>query len=418
MIDRAVLPPSTDRRVKRRLPRWSEFAPLLKFRRPEFNARRRRLERAITIDDLRTAAKRRVPRSVFDYVDGAAEQEISIARAREAFESVQFHPRVLRDVSSVDTSAEILGQRSALPLVLAPTGFTRMMNHEGEIAVARAAARAGIPYTLSTMGTTDLDDVRACAPDARQWFQLYLWRERDISAELVDRAAAAGYEALVLTVDTPVGGARLRDARNGLTIPPALTLSTFAGMAMRPAWWIDVLTTEPIGFAAMRGFDGTAAELVARMFDPALTVDDLAWLRGHWPRKLVIKGIQSVADAVMATDLGVDAIVLSNHGGRQLDRTEPPLELLPRVVDAVGDRCEVLIDTGVRTGADLVAARALGASAALVGRPYLYGLMAGGEQGVDRALQILRSEYVRTMQLMGVVRTDDLGAEHVSLRGR
>lgn len=404
------------RKTPRRLPRVSEVAPLLRFKRPQFNALRRRLERAHTIEDLRIAARRRVPRSVFDYVDGAAEHEISIRRARDAFDSVEFHPRVLRDVSSITTSADVLGTPSALPLVLAPTGFTRMMNHEGEIAVARAAARAGVPYVLSTMGTTELERVRACAPSARQWFQLYLWQDRDASETLIERARNAEYEALVLTVDTPVGGARMRDVRNGLTIPPTLTVRTFAGMAMRPAWWLNVLTTEPLTFAAMTNFDGTVAELVGRMFDPSVTTDDLRWLRERWPRKLVVKGIQSVADAVMVTDLGADAIVVSNHGGRQLDRTQPPLELLPRVVDAVGDRCEVLIDTGVRTGADLVAARALGASAAMIGRPYLYGLMAAGEPGVDRALDIFRAEFTRTMQLLGVVSTDDLLADHVSLR--
>ena len=403
------------RSVPRRLPRPAELRPLLRFQRPHLAPRRRSLARAYTIEDLRTIARRRVPRSVFDYVDGAAEQEISLSRARAAFERVEFHPRVLRDVSKVDTSAEVLGVRSALPLVLAPTGFTRMMHHAGEIAVARAAARAHIPYALSTMGTTDLEQVRACAPTARQWFQLYLWKDRVASEALIERAAKADYEALVLTVDTPVGGARMRDVRNGLTIPPALTARTVAGMAMRPAWWLNVLTTEPLTFAAMNSFDGTVAELIAHMFDPTATADDLRWLREHWPRKLLVKGIQDVEDARAVVDLGADAIVVSNHGGRQLDRTAAPLELLPRIVEAVGDRCEVLVDTGVRTGADLAAARALGASAAMVGRSYLYGLMAAGEPGVDRAIEILGTEYTRALQLLGVTSSDDLGTEHASL---
>ncbi|MFF1945998.1 alpha-hydroxy acid oxidase [Rhodococcus qingshengii] len=401
---------------KRRLPRSSEIRPLVKFRRPRFDARERRLAGAHTIEDLRIIARRRTPRSVFDYVDGAAEQEISIGRARSAFESIELHPRVLRDVSQVDTSTDVLGTRAALPLVLAPTGFTRMMHHEGEIAVARAAARAGIPYVLSTMGTTDLEDVRACAPTARQWFQLYLWKDREASEALLGRAATAQYEALVLTVDTPVGGARMRDIRNGLTIPPTLTMRTLAGMAMRPAWWMNVLTTEPLQFAALSSFDGTVEELVGRMFDPSATSEDLRWLREHWSRKLVVKGIQSVEDAKMVVDLGADAIVLSNHGGRQLDRAPTPLELLPRVVDAVGHDCEVLIDTGVRTGADLLAAQAFGASAAMVGRPYLYGLMAAGEQGVDRMIEIFGAEYARTMRLLGVVNSDEICARHASLR--
>jgi L-lactate dehydrogenase (cytochrome) len=361
-------------------------------------------------------AKRRVPRSVFDYVDGAAEQEISITRARAAFERIELRPRVLRDVSKIDCSAWVLEARAAFPLVLAPTGFTRMMNHEGEVAVARAAARANIPYVLSTMGTTSLEDVRACAPTARQWFQLYLWKDRAASEALIERALKAEYEALVLTVDTPVGGARLRDVRNGLTIPPTLTVRTLAGMALRPAWWMNVLTTKPLEFAAMSTFDGTVEGLTRKMFDPSATPEDLLWLRERWPRKLVVKGIQTVEDARMVVDLGADAVVVSNHGGRQLDRAPTPLEVLPSVVEAVGDRAEVLIDTGIRNGADLVAARALGASAAMVGRAYLFGLMAGGEAGVDRALDIFGTEYLRTLQLLGVMSTEQLGSEHVLLK--
>jgi L-lactate dehydrogenase (cytochrome) len=316
----------------------------------------------------------------------------------------------------VDTPAEILGRPAALPLVLAPTGFTRMMHHEGELAVAAAAARADVPYVLSTMGTTSIEAVRAAAPSARQWFQLYLWRDREASEALIERALAAGYEALVLTVDTPVSGARMRDVRNGLTVPPALTMRTVAGMAVRPAWWLNVLTTQPLEFAALRSSDGTLAQLVDRMFDPSATAVDLQWLRGRWPSRLVVKGIQGVEDARIVADLGADALVVSNHGGRQLDRTAAPLELLADVVEAVGGRCEVLVDTGVRSGADLVAARALGASAAMVGRPYLYGLMAAGEQGVDRALDIFRTEYTRTLQLLGVRSTGELGPPHASLR--
>ncbi|MFE3783498.1 alpha-hydroxy-acid oxidizing protein [Amycolatopsis sp. NPDC059090] len=404
------------RTIKRRLPRPSEIRPLLKFRQPRFDVRERRLAAAHTIDDLRTIARRRTPRPVFDYVDGAAEQEISIGRARQAFENVELHPRVLQDVTDVDPSTSVLGGQSALPLVLAPTGFTRMMHHEGEIAVARAAARARIPYVLSTMGTTDLEDVRACAPSARQWFQLYLWKDRAASEALVERAARAGYEALVLTVDTPIGGARMRDVRNGLTIPPTLTVRTLAGIAVRPSWWMNLLTTEPLQFAALNNFDGTVEELIGTMFDPSLTIEYLRWLRELWPGKLIVKGIQSVTDAEVMAGSGVDALVLSNHGGRQLDRAPTPLELLPRVVDAVGDDCEIILDTGVRTGADLVAARALGASAAMVGRAYLYGLMAAGEQGVDRAIEILRAEYTRTLRLLGVVRTAEISSEHATLR--
>ena len=414
-------PPLSDalaapRKISRRFPRWSELQPLIRTRGFEFNPTRRRLARANTIDDLRIAARKCTPRSVFDYVAGGAEQEISIRRARSAFSRIEFRPRVLRDVSSVDLSTEILGETSSLPLVLAPTGFTRMMQHEGEIAVARAAARAGVPYTLSTMGTTSIEAVRAAAPGARQWFQLYIWKDREASAQLIQRALAADCEALMLTVDTPVGGARMRDVRNGLTIPPALTPRTIMGMAAHPSWWLNMLSTEPLSFASFNRFDGTVEQLIGKMFDPTIVPKDFSFVRAHWPRKLVVKGIQSVADAVAVADLGADAIVISNHGGRQLDRAPTPLELLPSVVDSAGDRCEVLLDTGVTSGADLIAARSMGASAALIGRAYLYGLMTGGERGVDRTLEILTAEATRTLQLLGVSSIDALTGDEVRLR--
>ncbi|MEV0389351.1 alpha-hydroxy acid oxidase [Nonomuraea sp. NPDC050643] len=401
---------------KRQLPRWSGLRPLLRRRPFVADPVERRLSRAHTVADLRALARRRVPRSVFDYVDGAAESEISLGRARAAYRDLEFHPRVLRDVSSVDTTADVLGSASALPLVLAPTGFTRLMHHEGETAVARAAAAAGVPYTLSCMGTTSVEDLVRAVPDGRVWFQLYLWRDREAGRRLVGLALAAGVEALVLTVDTPVGGARMRDVRNGLTIPPTLSPRTLAGMARHPAWWGNLLTTAPLEFASMTSWNGTVEELVATMFDPAVGPADLAWLRAEWPGRLIVKGVQSVADAELVVDAGADAVVVSNHGGRQLDRAPTPLELLPAVVNAVGDRAEVLIDTGITTGADLVAARALGASAAMVGRAYLYGLMAGGERGVRRALDVLSREAGRTLQLLGVPRMEDLTTEHVSLR--
>ncbi|MFD1934071.1 alpha-hydroxy acid oxidase [Nonomuraea mangrovi] len=400
----------------RRLPRWSEIRPLLRGRPFIADAVERRLSKAHTIADLRAVARRRVPRSVFDYVDGAAEDEIGIGRARDAFRAVEFHPRVLRDVGTVDPSVGVLGRRSALPLVLAPTGFTRMMHHEGEIAVARAAADAGVPYVLSTMGTTSIEDLVRAVPAARTWFQLYLWRDRDASARLVERAIAANVETLILTVDTPVGGARMRDVRNGLTIPPSLSPRTLADMSLHPSWWFNLLTTRPLEFASMASWNGTAEELARRMFDPGVTMKDLAWLRETWPGKLVVKGVQCVEDAVAVVERGADAVVVSNHGGRQLDRAPVPLELLPHVVAAVGGRAEVMVDTGICSGADLVAARALGASAGMVGRAYLYGLMAGGERGVRRALGILHQEATRTLRLLGVPRMEDVGGEHASLR--
>ncbi len=402
--------------TQRRLPRWSELRPLLRTQPLVLDPRERRLAKARTITDLRSIALRRTPRAVFDYVDGAAEDEASLRRSRAAFRQLDLLPSVLRDVATVDPSTMILGQRAELPLGFGPTGFTRMMNHEGERAVAAAAEQAGIPYALSTLGTTSPEDLAAAAPKARKWFQLYLWRDRVASQELVDRAQAAGYEALMLTVDTPVAGARLRDVRNGLTIPPALTLKTVADAALHPAWWFNLLTTEPLNFASLSSFDGTVAELVNLMFDPALNFDDLAWLRDAWNGPLIVKGVMTVADARAVVDAGADGLVVSNHGGRQLNRAPAPLEQLPSIVDEVGDRAEVYLDGGVLNGADVVAAVALGARACLVGRAYLYGLMAGGQQGVHRAAEILHTEIVRTMQLLGASSVAELTRESVRLR--
>ncbi len=398
----------TRRRTPRRLPRWRDLAPLFGVRRWESDRVKRRLQRALTVPDLADVARRRTPRSVFDYVDGAAEAGLSLQRAHDAFARVELDARVLRDVSSVDTSTTLLGHRAEFPLVLAPTGFTRMMHHEGEVAVARAAATAGIPYTLSTMGTTSPADLMAAAPTGQNWFQLYLWRDRAATLDLIESARAAGCDTLVLTVDTPVAGHRLKDVRNGLTIPPTLNVRTMLDMSRHPSWWANLLTTAPLEFAALRTFDGTVAELVDVMFDPALNVGDLAWLRDQWAGNLVVKGLQSVEDVRVVVDAGIDGIVVSNHGGRQLDRAATPLELLPAAVEAVDGRCHVFLDTGVLSGADIVAAIGMGADACLVGRAYLYGLMAGGERGVDRALEILHTEMTRTMQLMGAASVADL----------
>jgi L-lactate dehydrogenase (cytochrome) len=402
--------------TQRRVPRWSQLRPLLQGPPRTPGASARRLQRAASIDDLREQARRRVPRAVFDYTDGGAGREVSLRRSREAFDRVEFAPSTLRDVSSVDTSTTLLGGPAAMPLVLAPTGFTRMMHHEGEVGVARAAARAGVPYALSTMGTTSVEALAAGAPEGRRWFQLYLWRDRAASTELVHRAAAAGYEALVLTVDTPVGGLRLRDVRNGMTIPPRLTARTVLDGARHPSWWVNLLTTEPLEFASLRFFSGTVSELVAHVFDPTATLGDLRWLREQWAGPLVVKGIVTVDDALASVDAGADALVVSNHGGRQLDRAATPLEVLSDIVRAVGGRAEVYVDGGVLSGADVAAAVGLGARAALVGRAYLYGLMAGGEAGVDRALEILRRELLTTMQLVGVTSVGELAKDRVRLR--
>jgi len=400
---------------RRQVPAWSQLAPLLKFRRFDWDATERRLSRCFTIADLRAAAKRHCPPAVFDYTDGAADAEIGLRRARNAFDSVEFQPSVLRDVSLPDTSCTILGRPSQHPFVFAPTGFTRLMHHSGERAVVAVAQRIGVPYALSTMGTTSIEEVAAAAPEARRWFQLYVWRDRSAAEELMKRASDSGYEALVLTVDAPIPGMRVRDLRNGFSIPPTLTLRTIAGAVAHPAWWMNMLTTEPLSFTSLASWDKSMPEMLSTLFDPSVTIADLEWIRSFWTGPLVIKGIQSVDDAVRVVDAGADAIVLSNHGGRQLDRAPVPLRLLPEVVRAVGGRTQIQIDTGVMSGADIVAALAFGADSVMVGRAYLYGLMAGGERGVQRAADILIAEIRRTMQFLGVRSIAELGPGHVRL---
>jgi L-lactate dehydrogenase (cytochrome) len=331
------------------------------------------------------------------------------------FQTLEFSPSVLHDVSAPDTSTTILGRPAAAPFSFAPTGFTRLMHHEGERAVVRVAERHGIAYALSTMATTSIEDVAAAGPAARKWFQLYVWKDRAAGEELLSRARAAGFEALMLTVDVPVAGHRLRDVRNGFSIPPTLTVRTLADIAMHPAWWANLLSTPPLRFASLDGWDRTIAELIDELFDPTMTMADLEWLRHRWDGPLIIKGIQSVAEATRMADAGADAIVLSNHGGRQLDRAPVPLSLVADAVDTVGGRSEIWMDTGVMNGADIVAAVALGARNVLVGRAYLYGLMAGGEAGVERATAILLREMRRTMQLLGVRSIGELDRHHVKL---
>jgi L-lactate dehydrogenase (cytochrome) len=400
--------------LRRRIPRPRDLMPLLKFKKPTLNAKKRRLQKALTIYDLRTIAKRRTPKAPFDYTEGAAEGEISLARARQAFEDIEFHPAILRDVSEVSTGWDVLGKRVELPFGIAPTGFTRMMHSEGEIAGASAAAAAGIPFSLSTMGTTAIEDVREVNPYGRNWFQLYMWKDRDRSMALVERAARRNFDTLLVTVDVPVAGARLRDKRNGFSIPPQLTLGTVINALPRPEWWINFLTTEPLAFASIDRWSGTVGELINTMFDPTVTYEDLAWIKKQWKGKLVVKGVQTVDDAKKLAAMGVDGITLSNHGGRQLDRAPIPFHLLPDVVREVGKDLEIHLDTGIMNGADIVASIALGARFTLIGRAYLYGLMAGGRAGVDRTIEILRDQIIRTMQLLGVNSLEELEPGHVT----
>jgi L-lactate dehydrogenase (cytochrome) len=402
--------------LKRRRPRWSELRDLVQIDPPSFGAEAR-VARAADIGDLRKIARRRTPRAVFDYTDGAAgSEETALNRARAAFRRVELIPEVLQDVGTVDASTTILGQRSTLPLAFAPTGFTRAMGTAGEPAVGRVAAKLGIPHALSTMGTTSIERLVEEVGPANRWFQLYVWRDRDASRALVERAKAAGYSALLLTVDTHVSGARLRDVRNGFTTPPRLTLRTIADMSVHPGWWFDMLTTEPLHFANLVNEHGSVSDMVARVLDPGLDMADLEWLRSIWDGPLVVKGIMTAKGAKAVVDAGADAVIVSNHGGRQLVHAPTPLEQLPAIVEEVGDRAEVMLDGGIMDGADVVAAVAMGAKACLVARAYLYGLMAGGEAGVQRTADLLADGITRTMALMGITRIEDLGPQHVRLR--
>lgn len=400
--------------VQRQLPKPSELLEFMQFKKPSLDFAGNRLQSALTIYDLRRIAKRRTPAAAFDYTDGAAEGELSMTRARQAFEDVEFHPGILTDVSTVDTTTKVLGGTSALPFGIAPTGFTRLMQTEGEIAGSGAAGAAGIPFTLSTLGTTSIEDVRRVNPNGRLWFQLYVMRQREISYGLVERAAKAGYDTLFFTVDTPIAGARLRDKRNGFSIPPQLSLKTVANASPRPWWWYDFLTTPKLEFASLSSTGGTVGELLDAAMDPSINYEDLKEIRELWPGKIVIKGVQNVEDSKKLADLGVDGILLSNHGGRQLDRAPVPFHLLPEVVREVGKDTEVMVDTGIMNGADVVASLALGAKFTLIGRAYLYGLMAGGRRGVDRTIEILSEEVRRTMRLLQVSCVEELEPKHVT----
>jgi isopentenyl diphosphate isomerase/L-lactate dehydrogenase-like FMN-dependent dehydrogenase len=404
--------------VRRQFPKPSELAPLLQFSLPTLRRKKRRLEQAYTIWDLREIAKKRTPKGPFDYTDGSAESEVSLERARQAFRDLEFIPSILKDVSTADLTRKSLGETFAMPVGIAPTGFTRMMQTEGEIAGARAAEKFGIPFTLSTLGTTTIEDVVAAAPGGRNWFQLYMWKDREGSMALVERAKRAGVKNLMLTVDVPAAGQRIRDYRNGLTVPPRLTAGTVINALPRPAWWINFLTTPSIEFASMKNWEGTVGELLDYMFDPTMTWEDLKWVRKQWDGTLTVKGIQNLEDAKQAAKLGADSILLSNHGGRQLDRAPVMLHLLSDIKKEFKKDYEIHIDTGIMHGADVLAAIALGAQFTYVGRAYLYGLMAGGQDGVERALEIMRTQMVRNMKLLGVNSLDELTPKHVRFLNR
>ncbi len=402
---------------------------VLRFRPVHLRAADRRLAAVANVADYRRLARRRLPRGVFDYVDGAAEDELSLRRNIEAFRRLEFRPRVLSDVGKIDTSTTLLDRRIPVPVILAPTGFTRIATPGGELDVARAAARAGLPYTLSTMATRSIEDV-ASVSGGPKWFQVYVWRDRGMVKELLARAAAAGYEAIVITVDTAVLGRRERDVRHGFTLPPKIGLRTLLDGALHPGWTWDFVRAEPITFANVTGTavadggttvaDGssavTLADYINSQFDPSLSWRDLDWFRAQWDGPIVLKGVQTVDDAKIAAAAGIEAIALSNHGGRQLDGAPVPLELVSEVADVVAGRAEVICDGGVRRGSDIVKAMALGAGACMVGRAYLYGLAAVGERGVDGVLKLLAADMERTMALIGCRSAADLGPELVRWR--
>lgn len=405
--------------MKRQLPRWKNIKPLLGWSFPKLLNQDRKLNSAVNISDIRKLAKKRVPKAVFDYVDGGANDEIAYARSQEIYSRIEFKARVLRDVSNIDLSVQILGNTSSLPIIFAPTGYTRMMHYKGEVMVAKICQENNLVYNLSTMGTTSSKEIGAQVPDVRRWFQLYLWRDRDQSLKFIEEAKLAGFEGLMLTVDTAVGGIKWRDMRNGLTVPPKIGFKTFFDMALKPKWWFNLLTTAPLEFATFRNFNKPLSEIAAKVFDPAVTFEDVKWLRSVWQGKLIIKGIQTVADASELAKIGVDAIVLSNHGGRQLDRSVVPLELLPSVRAAIGGKGsgpQIYIDGAIMSGADILAAIALGADAILVGRAYLYGAMAAGEAGVRKVIELFRFEMETAMKLLGAKNLSELTPDFINIR--
>ena len=385
---------------------------------PSLNPYKGKLKRAQNIQDLAIIAKKRTPKVVFDYVEGSAVDEIAYSRTRDAFSRIEFNSKVLRDVSKIDTTEKVLGKIVDIPICFAPTGYTRLMHHVGEPAVANVAANKNLIYALSTMGTTSPAELAAAVPNSRRWFQLYIMKNRSDSLAVIKQARDSGFETLVLTVDTPVVGLRYRDDRNGLTVPPKIRINTVFAIARKPIWWLNLFTTGKLEFAAFRGWDKALSHLAAAIFDPSTTFKDITWLRSVWKGPIVVKGIQSVEDAKAVAKLGVQGIILSNHGGRQFDRGPVPLEILPDVVKAVGNKVEVYIDGGVMSGLDALGAIALGAKAVFIGRAYLYGAMANGEAGVDRVIEIMRREFENGMALTGSTNISEVRKTGARIRSK
>jgi L-lactate dehydrogenase (cytochrome) len=385
-----------------------EIPQLIRVARPPAPYGVRALDRCFSIDDLADVARRRLPEGARGYLEGGGEDEYTLRRNRAALDEIELLPRVLHDVSDVDTTATVLGSRLPLPIALSPIGGPRLFHHEGELAVARAARHAGLPYAISTLGTVAVEAV-AAETDAPLWFQLYLWGDRGVAKEAVARARAAGFRALLLTVDTTVRSKRERELRGGVQLPqPDLTLRTFADGARHPRWAWHFLTSEAISFPNVGPPGQGSRTRLEGMFDGTVCWEDLEWIRDVWGGPIALKGVMRGEDARRAADEGLDAVVVSNHGGRQLDHVPATIEVLPEVVDAVDGRLEVLLDSGVRRGSDIAVALALGARAVLIGRAHLYGLAAAGEPGVRHAIDILGDELRLTMALSGARRLADL----------
>lgn len=391
-----------------------------RFARPTLSRRTRMLHRVANVADLRRQAQRRLPAGIFDYIDGAAEDEITVRRNSEAFSQFDFVPRVLRDVSHIDTSTTFLNRTLQYPIIFSPTGFTRIAHSQGELAVARVAARYGLPFCLSTLSTRSIEEVSAVSTGPK-WFQVYVWRDRELVKDMLARAQHEGYEAIMLTVDTAVLGKRERDVRRGFTLPPTLGPRTIFDGIVHPSWTWDFIRHEPITFAnistssqAATGTAVTLSDFISQQFDPALSWNDIAWFRDHWDGPIILKGIQSVADAVESQKAGIDAIAVSNHGGRQLDSSPAPLDLLAPISDATNGTLPLICDGGIRRGSDIVKALALGATVCSMGRTYLYGLGAAGEAGVDKALSLLTTDLERTMALCGVRTLADITPDLVA----
>jgi (S)-mandelate dehydrogenase len=378
-----------------------------------------KLARAVNIEDLRVLTKRRLPRAIFDFFDGGAEDEVTLRENRAAFERVRLLPRVLVDVSRVDTAVDLFGKRAALPLAIAPTGGISAGRYGAELILARAAKAFGVPFTMATPSAFSIEKV-AEQVGGRLWFQLYAVRDREFRSRLVNRAKSAGYEAILVTVDLPVSGKRERDPRNGFHTPYSPNWRNSKDVVFKPAWALDMLRNGLPGMANLEGYRFSAPSgtdivtAVGREMDAGLDWEYIKELRDQWPGKLLIKGVERADDAERAAAVGCDGLVVSNHGGRQLDGAAATLDALPQVSQAVGNKLTVLLDGGVRRGVDILKARALGAHAVLTGRATLFGAMAGGEPGARRALEILSSELVRAMQLCGVRSIAEIGPHLVS----